>query len=92
MASCQKCGKEFKPVRVKQSFCSPECRIAHNNWLKMTGIHLCPRALYYVQGLAEARRITITEMANEMILKISNSGQENLTNEEAAGLKEVEIR
>lgn len=48
-----------------------------------------PRALYYVQELASARGVTNDEMANEMILKISNSGQEDLTNEEAAGLKEV---
>lgn len=84
-----KCGKEFEPAKVNQDYCKPECRHAHNNYLKITGIHLCPRALYYVQSLAEARKITNDEMANEMILKISNSGQENLTNEEAAGLREV---
>jgi len=86
-----KCGAEFEPTKDNQEFCKPEHRHAHNNWLKMTGIHLCPRALYYVHDLASHRipPITNDEMANEMILKIANSGQENLTNEEAAGLKEV---
>jgi hypothetical protein len=89
-----KCGKEFEPSQKGQKFCpGGKCKDAHNNWLKMTGIHLCPRALYYVQGLADSRipPISLSEMANEMILKVANSGQESLTNEEAAGLKEVII-
>ena len=88
-----KCGKEFEPSQKGQRFCpGGKCKDAHYNWLKITGIHLCPRALYYVQGLAGARGITKDEMANEMILRMANSGQESLTNEEAAGLKEVEDR
>lgn len=37
-----KCRAEFEPVKDNQEFCKPEHRHAHNNWLKMTGIHLCP--------------------------------------------------
>ena len=87
-----KCGKDFDPTQKGQRFCSGgKCKDAHNNWLKMTGIHLCPRALYYVHDLANHRipPITNDEMANEMILMMANSGQEQLTNEESAGLKEV---
>ena len=85
------CGAEFEPIQDNQQFCKPEHRHAHNNWLKKTGIHLCPRALYYVQELANSRRPPITndEMANEMILKMANADGETLTNEESAGLKEV---
>ena len=87
----KECGKEFEPIQDNQEFCKPEHRHAHNNWLKKTGIHLCPRALYYVQELANSRRPPITndEMANEMILKMANADGETLTNEESAGLKEV---
>ena len=87
-----RCGKEFEPKQKGQRFCpGGKCKDAHNNWLKMTGIHLCPRALYYVHDLAIHRipPITNDEMANEMILKAMNADGESLTNEEAAGLKEV---
>ena len=93
MAKCRwiKCGIEFEPEKYGQHFCSPEHRHAHNNWLKTTGIHLCPRALHYVQSIANHRKPPITndEMANEMILKMMNADGESLTNEESAGLKEV---
>ena len=82
-----KCGKEFEPTQKGQKFCSGgKCKDACNNWLKLTGIHLCPRALSFVQGLAEARKITNDEMANEMILKMANPDGQPLTSEEATGI------
>ena len=86
------CGAEFEPVQDNQEFCKPEHRHAHNNWLKKTGIHLCPRALYYVQDLANHCHVSADEKANEMILKMANADGISLTNEEAAGLKEVSRR
>lgn len=82
-----KCGIKFHPIKINQDFCCPEHRHAHNNWMKTTGIHLCPRALCYVQSLAEVRKITNDEMANEMILKMANPDGLPLTQEEATGVK-----
>ena len=88
---CPECHKAFTAIQHNQRFCCQRHKDAFHNRAKMTGIHLCPRALYYVQDLANHRipPITNDEMANEMILMMANSGQEQLTNEEAAGLKEV---
>lgn len=90
MAIClwHKCGAEFEPKKINQKFCCDPHKIAHNNWLKMTGIHLCPRALYYVQGLSDSRvpPISVAQMANEMILKMANADGEPLTQNEAFGL------
>ena len=87
MATClwHKCGADFEPRQTSQKFCQNACKDAHNNWLKMTGIHLVPRALDYVQGLADAREIPIDEMANEMILKMANADGKPLDDEEMYG-------
>jgi len=92
MATClwHKCGKEFTPIQDNQKFCpGGKCKDAHNNWLKMTGIHLCPRALYYIQSIANSRipPISNDEMANEMISRVANADGEPLRDDEAFGLK-----
>ena len=84
-----KCGAAFTPTKPNKKFCTEKCKDAHNNWLKMTGVHFVPRAYYYVLGIANSRipPITIDEMANEIILKQANADGEGITQDEAFGLK-----
>ena len=86
---CPKCQNDFTAKRAGQRFCCVAHKDAWHNARKLKYVMLCDRAFYYVHSLAASRHITNSEMTNEMILKISNSGQENLMNEEAAGLREA---
>ena len=90
-----KCGKEFEPTQKGQRFCSGgKCKDAHNNWLKKTGVHFIPPIYNYIKSVADSRipPITVSEMANEMILKVMGRELAELNKNEQPGeyLKTIE--
>ena len=93
-AVCLKCGKEFEPVRVKQQFCSPACRVDYHNQLKKSGIHLIPQLYNYIKSIAESQipPVSVDEMANRMFLKFTGHEEEELKKSERPGeyLKTIE--
>ena len=90
-----KCGKEFEPTQKGQKFCSGgKCKDAHNNWLEKTGVHFIPPIYNYIKSVADSRipPITVSEMANEMILKVMGRELAELNKNEQPGeyLKTIE--
>ena len=79
-----KCGNEFEPTKFNQDYCKPECRHAHNNWLKMTGVHFIPQIYNYVKGVADSYTPpkSVSEMANLMMLKMMNREESELSKSE----------
>jgi len=89
-----KCGAEFEPTKDNQEFCKPEHRHAHNNWLKITGVHFIPPIYNYIKGIANSRipPISVSEMANEMMMEFMGHKKEELKKSEQPGeyLKTIE--
>jgi len=89
-----KCGKEFEPNKPNQKFCCDQHKIAHNNWLKITSIHFIPPIYNYIKSVADSRipPISVSEMANEMILKVMGHEESELKKNERPGeyLKMIE--
>jgi hypothetical protein len=80
-----KCGVEFDPVKKNQNFCKPEHRHAHNNYLKMTGIHFIPQIYNYIKDVADHCHVSVDEKANEMMLSIMGRTAEELKPNERPG-------
>ena len=87
--TCPECRKEFVGRRG-QRFCSTKCKDAWHNAKKAFSVVLVPRAWAYVSGLAEAHGVTATEIANSMILKMSNADGRPLGNDEVYGQQAAE--
>lgn len=87
MSLCLQCEKQFEPVRIKQRFCCPACRVTYNNNRKLTGIHLADRILMQLQGIADAQGVPIDEMCNIMLDRVLNPDGKPLDDEEIYGKK-----
>lgn len=87
MPNCLQCGKPFEPVRKKQRFCCPDCRVTYNNNRKLTGIHLADRILVQLQDIADGQGVPIDEMANIMLAKVLNPDGRPLDDDEIYGKK-----
>ena len=69
-------------------FCSGgKCRIAHNNWLKMTGVHFIPQIYYEIKSIADSRipPISVDAAANEMFLTFTGHAENELSKNERPG-------
>ena len=96
MLKCKwhKCGKEFEPKKPNQVFCCDQHKIAHNNWLKMTGIHFIPQIYSYIESIAKSQipPVSVDEMANKMFLTFTGHEEAELKKSERPGeyLKTIE--
>jgi predicted nucleic acid-binding Zn-ribbon protein len=86
-ATCLKCGKVFEPIRKKQRFCCPACRVAYNNDRKASGIHLAPRVFSQLQDIADGQGVPIDAMANVMLARVLNPDGKPLEDSEIYGTK-----
>ena len=87
---CLWCGKLFERKRIKQRFCSAECRVAWNNHKKLTGIHLPQKLLVQLQDIADAQEVAVDEMLAIMLHKILNPDREPLNYDEVFGIPDKE--
>jgi hypothetical protein len=62
-----KCGKEFEPTKFNQDYCRPECRHAHNNYLKTSGYHLTARNEFKLSRIAKFQQKTNAQLLNEAV-------------------------
>ena len=86
--SWHKCGKEFEPTQKGQKFCpGGKCKDAHNNWLKMTGVHFIPQIYNYIKEIADSQipPVSVDEMANKMFFKFTGHEESELKKHERPG-------
>jgi len=72
MTNCMECKTEFVKIRKHQRFCSDKCRHAYHNREKLGGLPLTPQLREQLRDLAEARNISINEMACEVLHRTLN--------------------
>ncbi len=87
---CLWCKTEFEQgSRPGKRFCSDPCRVKWNNERKLSGIHLAPPVLHALQGYADAHKIGIDAMVNQMLWRVLNPDGESLSDSDIFGVEEV---
>lgn len=88
---CPFCKKEFTPSRTNQIFCCMVCKDGWHNAKKAFAVILCERAFGYVKGITDGwnergENVTVSEVANTIILKQANADGEPLRKDELYGV------